>query len=265
MERTTGFVTQLGMDHEAAFDAAEEHGFDYVELLMDGDYERRAFDPAAVREAAAARDLDLLVHLPFALDVGSAYEHVREGAIRELVAAAETAAEMGAEKGVAHANSKAWGPAWDRDHLRDIVLGSVREVDAETPDDVEICFENIPGGAFSTRNFPDLFEETDAAMTFDTGHARVDGLDSAEMARFVGDHGDRISHFHLNDTRKPQDEHLPFGSGTIDFERVLGALPADWTGSLSLEVFTLDYGYIGVSKEYLDDVLSAVDAGTVGE
>jgi sugar phosphate isomerase/epimerase len=260
MDATTGFVTQLGMEYEAAFDVAAESDLDFVELLMDGDHERRSLDPAAVREAADDRDLDLLVHLPFALDVGSAYEHVRDGAIRELVAAAETAAEMGAVKGVAHATSKAWGPAWDDADLREIVLESVREVDDETPDDFEVCFENIPRGAFSTGNFPDLFADTDAAMTLDTGHARVDGLDSAAMAEFVARHADRISHFHLNDTRKAQDEHLPFGAGTIDFEQVLGALPDDWSGTLSLEVFTLDYGYVSVSKEYLDDVLESVES-----
>lgn len=259
MDARTGFVTQLGMAYETAFDVAEEYGFDYVELLMDGDHERRALDPEAVRAAAADRDLDLLVHLPFALDVGSAYEHVREGAIRELAAAAETAAAMGAEKGVAHADSKAWEPAWDDRDLRELVLESVRTVNDSTPDGFEVCFENIPGGAFSTRDFPDLFAETDAAMTLDTGHARVDGLDSAETARFVGEHADRISHFHLNDTRKRQDEHLPFGSGTIDFEAILGALPEGWDGTLSLEVFTLDYGYIGVSKEHLDGVLEELE------
>jgi sugar phosphate isomerase/epimerase len=260
MDERTGFVTQLGMDHETSFRATEEFGFDYVELLMDGDGERRALDPDSVRKGVAERDLDLLVHLPFALDVGSAYEHVREGAIRELAAAAETAAAMGAEKGVAHADSKAWDPAWDDADLRQLVLDSVAEIESRTPDGFDVCFENIPGGAFSTRDFSDLFAETDAAMTFDTGHARVDGLDSAEMAEFVADHGDRISHFHLNDTRRPRDEHLPFGSGTIDFEAILGALPDDWDGTLSLEVFTLDYGYVGVSKEYLDDVLASVES-----
>ncbi|WP_135826207.1 sugar phosphate isomerase/epimerase family protein [Halorussus ruber] len=259
MDASTGFVTQLGMDYETAFDVAAELEFDYVELLMDGDHERRALDPEVVGEEADARDLDLMVHLPFALDAGSAYEHVREGAIREVVAAAETAAAAGATKGVAHADSKAWRPAWDDDHLRERVFESVREIDARTPEEFEVCFENIPSGACSTRDFPDLFEETDAAMTLDTGHARVDGLDSAEMAEFVADHGDRISHFHLNDTRKPQDEHLPFGSGTIDFEAILRSLPEGWSGTLSLEVFTLEYGYIGVSKEYLDNVLEEIE------
>ncbi|UPV99765.1 sugar phosphate isomerase/epimerase [Halorussus gelatinilyticus] len=259
MNASTGFVTQVGMDYETAFDAAAELDFDFVELLMDGDHERRRLDPAAVREAAGDRDLDLLVHLPFALDVGSAYEHVREGAIRELVAASETAAEMGAEKGVAHATSKAWSPAWDDADVRETVLESVRELDAGTPDDFEVCFENVPNGALSTGNFPDLFADTEAAMTLDTGHARVDGLDSTELAEFAARYADRISHVHLNDTRNAQDEHLPFGAGTIDFEAVLGALPDDWSGTLSLEVFTLEYGYIGVSKEYLDDVLGRVE------
>lgn len=259
MDATVGFVTQLGMDHESAFDAAAEFGFDYVELLMDGEYERQQFDPAAVREAADDRGLDLLVHLPFKLDPGSVYEHVREGAVRELAAAAGTAAEMGARKGVAHAASKAWSPAWDDATLRERVLESVREVAERSPEDFELCIENIPRGAFSTSDFPDLFDATDAAMTFDTGHARVDGYDSQGMANFLEAHADRVSHLHLNDTRKPQDEHLPFGSGTIDFETVLGALPEDWSGTLSLEVFTLDYGYVGVSKEYLDRVLDEVE------
>jgi sugar phosphate isomerase/epimerase len=259
MDASVGFVTQLTMDHETAFDAAAEFGFDFVELLLDGDYERRGFDPAAVRAAADDRGLDLLVHLPFKLDLGSAYEHVREGAVREVVAAAETAAELGAEKGVAHADSKAWGPAWDDAHLRERVLESVREVEDRSPDDFEVCFENIPRGAFSTSDFPELFAETDAAMTLDTGHARVDGFDSQGTANFAADHADRISHFHLNDTRRARDEHLPFGSGTIDFRTILGALPDDWSGTLSLEVFTLDYGYVGVSKEYLDEVLADVD------
>lgn len=258
MDASIGYVTQLGMDYERAFEVAADCGCDHVELLMDGANERRRLDPDSIRDAADDRGLDLLVHLPFALDLGSPYEHVRAGAIRELDAAIETAAEMGARKGVAHADSKAWSPAWDDPELREFVLESVRGIEAASPADFEVCYENIPGGAFSTRDFPTLFEETDAAMTLDTGHARVDGLDGRETAAFVAEHADRVSHFHLNDSRNPRDEHLPFGAGDVDFERILGALPDDWAGTLSLEVFTLDYGYVGVSKEYLDRVLDAL-------
>ncbi|WP_458188564.1 sugar phosphate isomerase/epimerase family protein [Haladaptatus sp. NG-WS-4] len=255
MDAKTGFVTQVGMAYEDAFDVASDLDFDYVELMMDGETERQRLDPDAVRARAEECDIDLAVHLPFALDIGSPFEHVREGAIRELQAAIETANECGATKGVVHASSQAWKPAWDADELGSNVVESVRMLDEFARErGFEICVENTPGGWFPIHDFDRVFEETDASMTLDTGHARIDGLDSGETASFVADYGDRISHFHLNDTRLQKDEHLPFGAGTIDFRAILGALPDDWDGTLSLEVFTLDYGYIETSKRYLDEL-----------
>ncbi|WP_227354571.1 sugar phosphate isomerase/epimerase family protein [Haladaptatus salinisoli] len=256
MNATTGFVTQVGMAYEEAFEVAGDLGFDYVELMMDGPTERRHLDPGAVRARADECDIDLAVHLPFALDVGTPFEHVRNGAVRELRAAIETASEFGATKGVVHASSSAWKPAWNAEVIRSNVIDSVATLDEFARErEFEICVENIPGGWFSIQDFDRIFEETDASMTLDTGHARMDGLDSEGIAAFVGERGDRISHFHLNDTRLAEDEHLPFGAGTLDFGAILGALPDGWEGTLSLEVFTLDYGYIETSKEYLDELL----------
>ncbi len=256
MNAKTGFVTQIGMNYEEAFEAAADLDFDYVELMMDGATERQRIDPTAVRTKAEQCGIDLAVHLPFSLDIGSPFEHVREGAVREVQAAIETASEFGATKGVVHASSNAWRPAWDADEIGSNVVESVATLDEFARDrGFEICVENIPGGWFSIHDFDRIFADTDASMTLDTGHARIDGLESAEIAQFAGEHGDRISHFHLNDTRGPKDEHLAFGSGTIDFGEIFGALPDDWDGTLSLEVFTLEYGYIETSKTYLDELL----------
>ena len=58
--------------------------------------------------------------------------------------------------------------------------------------------------------FPALFAATDAAMCLDTGHAFVSGLDGAAQAEFLREHGDRVAHVHLNDTRlDDEDEHIP--------------------------------------------------------
>ncbi|SIR05401.1 Sugar phosphate isomerase/epimerase [Haladaptatus litoreus] len=256
MDAKTGFVTQIGMEYEEAFEIADDLGFDYVELMMDGATERQHLDSDAVRVRAEECDIGLAVHLPFALDIGSPFEHVREGAIREVRAAVETASAFGANKGVLHASSRAWKPAWDVETVGSNILQSVREIDEFAADlGFEICVENIPSGWFSIHDFDRIFDETDASMTLDTGHARIDGLDSGGMASFVGEHSDRISHFHLNDTRLAKDEHLPFGAGTIDFRDIFAALPDDWGGTLSLEVFTLEYGYIETSKTYLDKLL----------
>lgn len=258
-EIRTGYVTQLGMEHRTAIRKAGEFGFDYVEVMMDGATERRRLteNEGDVRSLLDEYDLDLLVHLPFRLDIGSPFEHVREGAVRELEEAIRTAAELGGEKGVVHASSNAWPPAWEGGTIHTHILDSIRRLDEfATEREFEICVENIPDGFFGIHDFESLFEETDASMTLDTGHARIDGFDSAEMATFAGEHADRISHFHLNDTRMPKDEHLPFGSGTIEFERIFDALKReDWTGTLSIETFTFDYEYIEISKKRLDELL----------
>lgn len=263
MDVRTGFVTQLGMDHEAALDAAADCGFDFVELMLDGAGERRRLagddgvDVDDFRDLLAARDLDLLVHLPFGgIDLGSPFEHVREGSVRELTATLDTAAALGAEKAVVHPTTNAWGPAWDGDDLRANVVESVLELDEHAHSQgVELCAENIPRSVFRTHEFSTLLDETDVSMTLDTGHARMDGRDSAGIAAFADRFAHRISHLHLNDTRQAKDEHLPFGAGDIDFAAIFDALGDGWDGTLSLEVFTHDYGYLDVSKRRLDELL----------
>ena len=93
-------------------------------------------------------------------------------------------------------------------------------------------------------------------MTLDTGHARVDGMDAAEIAEFLDEHGERVSHVHVNDSRQAADEHVPTGSGNLDFETALAPLREGWTGTVSAEVFTFDFDYIELSKEKLDGYLS---------
>ena len=160
-----GFVTQIGMGYEAAFEHADAFGLDYVELMMDGAHERTvlAEETGRVRALADERGLDLAVHLPFRLDIASPFEHVREGALRELLAAIETANACGAEKGALHASTDAWPPAWENDPLREHLLSSIRDLDAFGRDrEFEICVENVAGDFFPAERFPRLFEATRA-------------------------------------------------------------------------------------------------------
>ncbi|NHN49054.1 sugar phosphate isomerase/epimerase [Halostella sp. JP-L12] len=254
-----GFVSQVGMGEEL-FDRAAAAGYDHVELMLDGDWSREALEtaPERVADPLDEHGLDLLVHLPFGgFDVGSPHPKVREGSVAELAACIETAGELGAEKAVLHAESTAWKPVVGDDERIDLVVDSVRElIDVADDAGVEICAENIPRATPSIHQFDRLFEETEVSMTVDTGHARMDGVDAGGVASMVRERPERISHFHLNDTRVADDEHLPFGAGTIDFGRIFEALRGvGWEGTLSLEVFTLDYGYVAESLDRLDALL----------
>ncbi|UPV74610.1 sugar phosphate isomerase/epimerase [Halorussus limi] len=255
-----GYVTQThtgAVSWDEALRQASAVGFDFAELYLDGATERTRLDPGSVGSAAAEEGLDLLVHLPFVdLEIGSPRDPVREGSLSEQRACIEAAAEMGAEKAVLHAGTSARPPEWQLDEIAPILLDSIRILDRFAADrGVEICVENLPGVPFTVHHLDRVFEETEASATFDTGHARVDGMDADEMADFLDAHGDRVSHVHVNDAREDADEHVPTGSGTTDFETALAPLREDWTGTVSVEVYTFDFDYLELSAEKLDAVL----------
>ncbi|GAA0230750.1 sugar phosphate isomerase/epimerase family protein [Haladaptatus pallidirubidus] len=256
----TGFVTQTHTGDVSWQEAMEEGsnlGFDFVELYMDGATERTKLDPEAVRSLAGTEGLDLLVHLPFVdVEIGSPRERIREASREEQKACIETAGEMAAEKAVLHASTHATPPEWTREDVEPHLLSAIRELDSFGEESgVEICVENLPGILFTVHDFDRIFAKTDAAMTFDTGHARVDGMNAEDMKSFLTDHGDRISHIHVNDARGPADEHVPTGSGTLDLETALSPVRNGWSGTVSVEVYSFDFDYLELSKRKLDDAL----------
>jgi sugar phosphate isomerase/epimerase len=260
-EIRTGFVTQThtgAVTYQESIAFAGEAGFDFVELYLDGATERHAVDSGAVRRLCEDAGLDLLVHLPFAdLDLGTPRVRVREACLDEQRACIRDAAEMGAEKAVLHASSHATPPEWDREDVFPAALESIRRLDGfGTDHDMEICVENLPGVMPTIRDFDAIFAETDAAMTLDTGHARVDGFGADDTAAFIAEHHDRVSHVHANDAREARDEHVPTGSGTTDFRTAFEPLvDSGWDGTISVEVYTFDFDYLELSKRKLDECL----------
>jgi len=260
-----GFVTQLGMGLPDAVAIAADHGYDYVEVMLDGAGARDRLAPRRdeLRTALSDHGVDCTVHLPFgSIDPGSPFDAVRSGAVAELEAHLDLAADLGATKATLHPTTDAWGPAHDDETVGDAIVESVRHLDGYAADrDVELVAENIPHGRFDTNRIDELLDRTDVSMCLDTGHARVDGRDDGGIAALIDAHADLISHVHLNDVRGSSDEHLPIGSGFVDFERLFRALPDDWIGTLSAEVFTRDAGYLGHSLDRIEESLSAAEAG----
>ncbi|WP_135806388.1 sugar phosphate isomerase/epimerase family protein [Halorussus marinus] len=258
MNPRIGFVTSVASELDRQLNFAAAGDFDYVEVLMDGPHahETLASRASDVRATLADHGLDLVVHLPFPTDIGSPYPGVRDGAIETQRTCIDVAADLGAEKGVLHPESSAWEVAWEDAALRDHIDASVADLTAYGADrGLEICAENIFDSAYTIEHIDRLLANTDASMTLDTGHARVTGYDAADTAAFVADHADRISHVHLNDTRRPADEHLPFGAGNLDFEPIFEAFPSGWTGTLSLEIGTRSLEYLEYSRSHLDELL----------
>ena len=274
-----GFTVGRREDYEEALAFAVDEGFDFLELNTEHGFERRTVDPERVGALADDHGVALVAHLPYRLDPGSPHEHVREGAARELEAALDAAAAMGAEKGVFHAVSNAPPDAWDHDDVRAWRYETVRRV-VDHADDLGIvpCVENLTSPFFDAGDFPDLFERTDADACLDTGHAHVTGQDGADrregpsngerggttreqagasQAALIREHGDRVAHVHLNETRTDEDdEHLPVGMGFVDFGAIATAMvETDWTGTLTHELWPARPAYVAASKRRFDSLL----------
>jgi sugar phosphate isomerase/epimerase len=236
-------------------------GFDYVEVNMEARFSRDAIDPQELRETATEHGLDLVVHLPYSVDLGSPHEHAREGACRELEACLDTATEFGATKAVFHAHASVRPTHWDRSRVVDAIYESIRRLHAYADErGITACAENLNGEFVDVTDFPDLLTETGAAMCLDTGHAYATGWDGTEQAAFLREHGDRIAHVHLNDTRSARsDEHLPVGLGQIDFAPLTAALvETEWDGTCTHEVFRFDetFAYVETGKRRFEELLA---------
>ena len=262
----TGF-SSLGADgYETELDRGGEYGFDFVELTMN-DYPAAELDANADRIRSLAREhgLDLIVHLPHGgrdAMIGSTDDRVREKSIQQFAAAIEAAGSIGAGKAVLHADSSDELLLAEAGRFDELYTAVEELAEVANENDVELCVENMLGRKrrrLSPRDVVRVAERTGASMTFDTGHARTMGYDDEAAASFLREHADVVSHFHLNDTRGPSDEHLPFGAGTIDFETILGSLPADWEGTLTMEISTPSYDYVEFSHRKLLCTLKRIE------
>ncbi|RQG87796.1 sugar phosphate isomerase/epimerase [Natrarchaeobius halalkaliphilus] len=256
----TGFKALPEPDLQTSFERADEYEFDFLEVPLHPLAECREIDGRSedVRKAAADTGVDVVAHLPHKprdiVCVASAREDRRTTAFENVERSIETASAIGASKAVLHLEAPETHLADDTERELFAVLDSLSEYGRTHG--VEVCYENLSRRYPTLADFPQLLERTSASITLDTGHARVNGYSSPEIATFAGQHAGRISHVHLNDTRGRADEHLPFGSGTIDFESIFASLlEGGWDGTMTTEVKTHDFDFIRLGKEKLDELI----------
>lgn len=239
-----GFDLPLG----DVVDAIGRTDCEFLELLLDGATEPDSL-PEDLHDRLADAGLDATVHLPFAVPVAAGFDAHREGCLRTHEACLDAAAALDARKAVVHPTTGAWSFPRTEEALADGVLAGIRRLDAHAAESgVELCVENVTDGPFTLDGCDRLLAGTDASLTLDTGHARVTGAGVDEQAAFAREHADRLSHVHLNDTRGPDDEHLPFGAGDFPFEPLFEALDG-WTGTYCVEAVVGDADYLVESLE----------------
>jgi sugar phosphate isomerase/epimerase len=233
--------------------AASPSRFDFCELgvgeptLVPGDIDSEQLD-----RALAGRDL--IVHLPYSQRLATYVPEVNDAIVDYQRRLLNAVGERGAEKAVLHATSV------DRDDVefREVAAEQLSRIaDAGREAGVEVVVENVghQHAGIQLSILGEIAQETDTPICFDVGHAYMEAGNKA-IARFLRDHGDRVSHLHCHDVRRRGDTHIPVGAGEVEYEMMAAELNG-FDGTVALEVFTDDDALLVDSAERVADYLGA--------
>src|SRR5699024_2578423 len=193
--------------------------FDFVEpALNPRDCPVDELDATGFRAKLDAAGLDCTIHLPHFPDLATTVPEIDAATRRYQKRALAKAETLGAEIGVVHATTKvdddrhhdafveqaSWLAATCRDHGLDLAIENLGHTSHGVPLDETAA----------------IAREADASVCFDVGHAYLEGGQTA-IESFLADHGDLVCHLHVHDARDRGDDHIPVGTGAIDFEPII--------------------------------------------
>lgn len=102
-----------------------------------------------------------------------------------------------------------------------------------------LILENFKAPFDSVSTYFRLLEDVPGLeIHLDFGHANLGKDDGASFCKKMGGH---IRHVHFSDNRGKEDEHMPLGTGNIDWKKAVSALKSiGYDETITLEVFVND-------------------------
>jgi sugar phosphate isomerase/epimerase len=246
MKWDIGVSTGIAYRHpiEDVLPMVQRHGFRAIEVST---------APAHLDIAAAARvralrltidDLGLRVHslhAPFGHDVNftSPDPDQRRDALHRLTLAADALLTLGGRLYVIHPGGEDQRWAWDRDRRLALSVEGLNRVWQTCQERgltlvVETPLPHLLGG--QPADFAWILERLPrdgTGVCVDTSHCGLGGT----LPTAIAAAGRRLVHVQASDNRGHTDDHLPPGTGVIDWRSVEDALvAADYQGTFMLEV-----------------------------
>ena len=222
-------------------------GLDYLELTMDPPMAhhyviRQHADE--IRRVLEDNSLGLVCHLPTFVYTADLTESIRKSSVDEMLQSLDAAAELGASKAVLHPAMISGMGGFVMDIVRKYAMESLEAITQKAERrGIRLCLENmIPryGHFYQPREFVEFFDiHPNFGLTLDVGHANIDNEFDDRALDFIESLDRHIGHIHLSDNSGERDEHLPIGSGTVDFPQIAGALKKiGYDDTITLEVFS---------------------------
>ena len=194
-------------------------------------------DPAAIKEAYAAADMDIYIHAPYVINVATSNNRIRIPSRKLLEGQLKAAASIGAKGLIVHGGHVTAGVAAEEG------LENWRKAVERIERPLPMLIENTAGGDGAMARSLDAIARlwdvvADAAsgsggnlgFCLDTCHANSAGIDLADAVDQIKAITGRIDLVHCNNSRDEfgsgRDRHANIASGTIDPALLLGVVRA---------------------------------------
>jgi len=232
-------------------------GFDYIELTIDAPEAtplKLIKQKKVIKEELKRSGMAIMGHLPTFLSTADLYESIRKASLKEIFAALEAGCDLGMRKFVFHPGRIGGMGKFMKDKAKTFFLGVLTSVmDKARELDLSICLENMfpeINSFIEPKEFKEVFENyPDIKLALDVAHAEL-GAKKNRTPDFIRAYGEKIGHLHFSDNFGREDNHLPLGTGIINFPRIVRELKkTSYDETLTLEIFSRDRDYLKLSLE----------------
>ncbi len=228
----------------------EDLGYSGWEIVNEG---RQRLTPETLnlaRDISDTTSLVITIHLPYSdLNLASMNQPIQEESVRQTNACLDLASEFSRLAVVHPGHLSPLGKqmpdrAWEQN-----IQGLQRICDHAADLDMVVAVENMPNIESLLGRTPgeilgmlENVNRENLGFVFDVGHANTnDNVDQFLEIK------DKIIHVHVHDNHGERDEHLPIDWGTVNWEKVIGALNG-YTGRFITESRSLIEGERSVRK-----------------
>jgi sugar phosphate isomerase/epimerase len=220
----------------------EEAGFTGWEICADGNYHfGRSESYNSVIETLASTNLKVTVHAPYGdLNPAAINEPIWKETVTQISDCIRKAApitdRVTIHPGYLSCTGKLVpGKVWELQKEALKIFGRVAQDCG-----VVACIENMPGIPDFLCQYPEeilgLTEGIEGiGLTIDFGHAHTIGKVDAFLKYL-----NHASHIHIHDNHGKSDEHLPIGSGTINWKKLSSELCSHYSGVIVVEGRSID-------------------------
>jgi len=243
-----GLMNNPRTDPVAEIEFIASNGLDFVDLTLE--YPAAHIDVLRkddVLKAIMGAGLSVVGHTAYYLPFASPINALRDAAVGDVIKTLDFFREAGAERVTVHPDPGK-GASDSQATIGLNALSFKIISDEALKKGISIVVENVPGLFSSVEPLRSVLSSVPGmGFHFDVGHAFVGRNRFNQM---LSAFKDRLAHVHLSDNRMRDDDHLPLGTGRIDWGEVVKAIKkTGYDGTFTMEVFSSDRRYVLASIE----------------